>query len=171
MRQRWFVIESAPLAKAVTKTYTAKAQKQIEQIEQKINKKKDYLFKQTAEWAEWRIELEKKYPLVNIKYNLVQTAYYCKAGKPKPENIRMAQKIEAFTCTINEEALQQIVERKSRFILTTNVLDTERLPDEQVLAAYKSQASSIESGFGFLKDPIFLQRVSLSKSLQESRDY
>jgi transposase len=39
--------------------------------------------------------------------------------------------------------------------LTTNVLDTQRLPDDSVLEAYKSQASSIENGFGFLKDPIF----------------
>lgn len=155
VRQRWFVVESAPLAKAVTKTYTTKAQKQIEQIEQKINKKKDYLFKEPTQWLEWRAELEKKHPLVSIEYNLAETQYYCKAGRPKPENLRMAQKIASYTCTIDEKALQQIVERKSRFILTTNVLDTQRLPDEEVLTAYKSQASSIESGFGFLKDPIF----------------
>ncbi len=156
--QRWFVIESAPLAKAVTKTYTGKAQKQIEQSEQKINKKKDYLFKlfeEPTEWLTWVAELEKKHPLVNIECKLVETQYYCKAGRPKPENLRWAQKIESFICTINFEAVQKIVERKSRFILTTNVLDTERLPDESVLENYKAQASSVENGFGFLKDPIF----------------
>ncbi len=153
--QRWFVIESAPLAKAVRKTYTTKIQKQIEQIEQKIHKKKDYLFKEPTEGVEWCTELEKKFPLVRIQYNWIEALFYCKAGKPKPENLRMGQKIESFTCGINLGALQKIIERKSRFILTTNVLDTERLPDEQILAAYKSQASSIEKGFGFLKDPIF----------------
>lgn len=159
VNQRWFVVESAPLAKAVRKTFTAKAEKQVLSFEQKMEKKKDFLFKCTSEdpteWLKWIGEMEKKHPLVNLQYNLVETSYYCKAGKPKIENLRVGQKIENFTCTINSEALQQIVERKSRFILTTNVLDTQRLPDESVLEAYKSQASSIESGFGFLKDPIF----------------
>ncbi len=159
VKQRWFVIESAPLAKAVHKTYTAKAEKQVLSFVQKMEKKKDFLFKNTSEepteWVKWIGELQKKYPLVNLQYNLIETSYYCKAGKPKSENLRVGQKIENFTCTINGEALQQIVERKSRFILTTNVLDTQRLPDESVLEAYKSQASSIENGFGFLKDPIF----------------
>lgn len=153
--QRWFVIASAPLAKAVTKTYTVKAEKQVVSIEQKMDKKKDYLFKEPTELTQWIGELEKKHPLVTIQYHLIETPYYCKPGRPKAENLRMAQKIDRFTCVINEDVLQQIVERKSRFILTTNVLDTQRLPDESVLAGYKSQASSVENGFGFLKDPIF----------------
>lgn len=155
VKQRWFVIESAPLAKGIHKTYTAKAEKQIGSIVQKLSKKQDFLFKEPTEWAKWIDELEKKHPLVNLQYKLIETSYYCKAGKPKVENQRVGQKIENFTCTINSDAVQQIVEQKSRFILTTNVLDTQKLPDERVLEAYKSQASSIESGFGFLKDPIF----------------
>jgi transposase len=153
--QRWFVISSTPLAKAVTKTYTAKAESQVVNIQQRIEKKKDYLFKEPTELSQWIGELAKKHPLVTLQYSLVETPYYCKAGRPKAENLRMAQKIDHFSCAINEEALERIVERKSRFILTTNVLDAQRLPDEGVLSGYKSQASSIESGFGFLKDPIF----------------
>jgi transposase len=56
---------------------------------------------------------------------------------------------------VNTPELEKIIEKKSRFILTTNVLDTERLSDEQILEAYKSQASSVENGFSFLKDPLF----------------
>lgn len=42
-----------------------------------------------------------------------------------------------------------------RFILATNVLDTNTLSNEKMIEAYKSQATSVENGFKFLKDPIF----------------
>jgi transposase len=153
--QRWFVVQSAPLAKAVRQTVTTKAQKQLECIPQKITKQMDSLFKDPQELTEWIAEFAKKHPLVTIQYRLGEAHYYCKPGRPKVENKRTAQKIEGFKCTLNREAVEQIVEQKSRFILTTNVLDKERLPDERVLEGYKSQASSIEKGFGFLKDPLF----------------
>jgi transposase len=153
--QRWLLTQSEPLAKAIEKTYRDKATKQVESSIQKIEKKRDYLFKESIELTEWQREIEKKYPLVTFEYECVKTPYYSKAGKPKAENLRLGQKIDNFRCIINFEAVQKIVERKSRFILTTNVLDTNRLSDEGILEAYKSQASSIESGFGFLKDPIF----------------
>ena len=101
---------------------------------------------------------------ISIPFSDEYTQYYSKQGRPKPENLRTAKTIDSFTCTIDKATIQQIVERKSRFILTTNVLDTQRLSDEQVLTAYKSQASSIESGFRFLKDPIFFAESFFVKS-------
>ncbi|CDN16525.1 hypothetical protein RintRC_2523 [Richelia intracellularis] len=41
-----------------------------------------------------------------------------------------------------------------RFILATNVLDADKLNNEDVLPEYKSQQST-EGGFRFLKDPLF----------------
>lgn len=96
--------------------------------------------------------------LIELFYHVDTTNFSvegCYEDEGTAEWVKWIGEIENFTCTINSEALQQIVERKSRFILATNVLYTERLPDESVLEVYKSQASSIESGFGFLKDPIF----------------
>ena len=51
--------------------------------------------------------------------------------------------------------VQETIDIKSRFILTSNVLDKDTLPDEQIVEAYKTQASSVENSFKFLKDPIF----------------
>ena len=41
-----------------------------------------------------------------------------------------------------------------RFILATNVLDADKLSNEDVLPEYKAQQST-ERGFRFLKDPLF----------------
>lgn len=49
---------------------------------------------------------------------------------------------------------QQSSQRRSRFILATNVLDTEKYPAEQLLDEYKQQ-QNVERGFRFLKDPLF----------------
>ena len=51
-----------------------------------------------------------------------------------------------------------------RFILATNVLDEDALSDAQLLACYKQQASSVERGFRFLKDPMFFADSLFVKS-------
>jgi transposase len=155
VEQRWFVIESAPLAAAVTQTMTAKAQIQLESVQAKIAKKKTQWLPETSEWAVWIAQLEQKYPFVSIQYTLKEQFYYCKRGKPKDENRRIQYQIDTFEVSIHATALAPIITQKSRFILATNVLDITKLPNEEVLAAYKTQATSVENGFKFLKDPIF----------------
>jgi transposase len=51
-----------------------------------------------------------------------------------------------------------------RFLLATNELDTERLPDEKILDNYKEQAATVERGFRFLKDPLFFADSLFLKS-------
>jgi transposase len=153
--QRWLLLESEPLAQAVRKTYNEKVKKEIAQACQKIERKQVHSFKEATELSTWMAQLAQKYPLVAIDYTFVEEKYYTKRGKPKAENLRYAQKINTFSVIINTPELEKIIERKSRFILTTNVLDTKKLGNERILEAYKSQASSVENGFSFLKDPIF----------------
>ena len=78
-----------------------------------------------------------------------------KAGKPKEEHRRISYKIGHFKLSTNLAAIDAIAIAKSRFVLATNVLDAEKLSDEALLTAYKTQATSVENGFKFLKDPIF----------------
>jgi transposase len=54
-----------------------------------------------------------------------------------------------------EEAIAEALKSKGKFILGSNELDEEGLPTEMILTAYKGQASSVERGFRFLKDPMF----------------
>jgi transposase len=154
VEQRWFVIESAPLAKAVSKTMNAKAQEQIGSMKAKIAKKSAQWFREQTELAAWIAQLEIKHPFVRIEYTLKEQFYYCKPGKPKEENRRIEFQVDAFKLSVKEDVIAPLVTQKSRFILATNVLDVVKLPDEEVLAAYKTQATSVENGFKFLKDPI-----------------
>jgi transposase len=153
--QRWLLLQSEPLAEAIRKTYAEKAAKEKARASQKLEKKMSYSFKEAAELDDFIVEMAEKYPLVHIQYTFIEEEYYTKRGKPMPENLRIAQKINTVSISTNEQKIAQIIETKSRFILTTNVLDEQRLDNEQILVAYKSQATSVENGFSFLKDPIF----------------
>jgi len=50
---------------------------------------------------------------------------------------------------------QRRLERKSCFILATNLLDDTLLSEAELIAAYKDQ-HKVERGFRFLKDPMFM---------------
>ncbi len=53
------------------------------------------------------------------------------------------------------QAISYALKQKGRFILATNEEDAKGLPAETILSAYKGQATSVERGFRFLKDPLF----------------
>jgi transposase len=59
------------------------------------------------------------------------------------------------TVTVNGAAVEQEVRRKAAFLVATNVLDPAQLSDQELIQTYKEQ-HSVERGFSFLKDPLFL---------------
>ncbi len=69
-------------------------------------------------------------------------------------------KVDAKVATCEEKVS---IEKRSaeRFVLATNILNTEELTVEEMLSKYKEQ-QSVERGFSFLKNPMFLTEVRLS---------
>jgi transposase len=63
--------------------------------------------------------------------------------------------IEATLAVDDAAALTRMVRRKASFLVATNVLDPTQLPDQELIQIYKEQ-HSVERGFSFLKDPLFL---------------
>jgi transposase len=55
--------------------------------------------------------------------------------------------------------------RASLFILATNELNGKALSDPEILTTYKGQACA-ESGFKFLKDPMFLTSTGFLKKVE-----
>ena len=153
--QRWVLVHSGPLGKAVAKTLGAKAAKQVAQAGEKAAKAGKQLFKEQGAAEAFVEKLEKKYPLAQIAYMLKEYTYYVKKGKPLPENRRTGFQFDTIKAETNQTELKRLETIQSRFVLSTNVLDKERLPDEKILIKYKTQASSVENSFKFLKDPIF----------------
>jgi transposase len=57
--------------------------------------------------------------------------------------------------TLEDEALKREGQRKASLIVATNVLDPEQLSDLELIQTYRDQGS-VERGFAFLKDPLFV---------------
>ena len=83
---------------------------------------------------------------------------YTTKGRPKSDE---EQQIKCYKIKISiqqdEESVSKALNAKGRFILGTNILDTEILSDEQILTEYKEQQQP-ERGFRFIKSPEFLVR-------------
>lgn len=59
------------------------------------------------------------------------------------------------TLAVDEAAVAREARRKAAFLIATNVLDPGQLADDELIQTYKDQ-HSVERGFSFLKDPLFL---------------
>jgi transposase len=59
------------------------------------------------------------------------------------------------TLSVDEAAVAREARRKAAFVVATNVLDSAQLSNHELIQTYKEQ-HSVERGFSFLKDPLFL---------------
>jgi transposase len=59
------------------------------------------------------------------------------------------------TLTVDEAAVAREARRKAAFLVATNLLNPAQLSDHELIRTYKEQ-HSVERGFAFLKDPLFL---------------
>ena len=165
IKQRWFVVESRERKQADLKQLDktlAKAtthwQSQLRQLcAQEFACQADALaalkkFEHTLPWH----QLED----MGVK----QTLHYEKPGKPKPETppSRLTYHPHA-SLTLNSSVVTQQQRRAGRFVLATNVLESEQLGEQQALQEYKGQQGN-ERGFRFLKDPLFFASSVFLKS-------
>ena len=91
----------------------------------------------------------------DLVFSVVEVKKHASKGRPKagerPETV--GYQIE-FSLSLNEEKIVKMRARKGRFVLATNQLDENILPNETVLSEYKAQ-SGTERGFKFIKDDRF----------------
>ncbi len=94
----------------------------------------------------------------------VEKRHYGKAGKPSKDDVpnRISYRVTGIVSLIESEISAQNI-RCGRFILATNVLDSEKLSADQALREYKAQ-QGVERGFCFLKDPLFFASSVFLKS-------
>jgi transposase len=59
------------------------------------------------------------------------------------------------TVAVEDAALTRALQRQASFLVATNVHDTSQLPDQELIQTDQQQ-HSVERGFSFLKDPLFL---------------
>jgi transposase len=95
-------------------------------------------------------------PWLDVHAQLVAHPKHRRPGRPRQDATpdRDVWQIQA-AVLVNEATLEREVRRKAAFLVATNVLDPDQLPDLELIQTYKDQ-HSVERGFSFLKDPLFL---------------
>lgn len=98
----------------------------------------------------------------NLKYHrLAQVTSheqwgYLDKGRPKPNTAKVMRGVKLEVKLVrDEEEIALRRSRKGKFILATNQLDAQALPDLEILREYKEQ-SKVERGFRFIKDQQFM---------------
>jgi transposase len=99
----------------------------------------------------------KKLPLwLAVHSQLIAHAKQRRPGRPRAGSTpdRTEWQVVA-TLAVDDAAVTRAMQRQASFLVATNILDSAQLPDQQLIQTYKDQ-HSVERGFSFLKDPLFL---------------
>ena len=93
---------------------------------------------------------------LTVHHQLIAHPKQARPGRPRTGTTpdRIDWQIAA-TVAVDNAAVTRAVQRKVAFLVATNVLDTGQLGDQELIQACKEQ-HSVERGFSFLKDPLFL---------------
>lgn len=156
--QRWVVVHSEAAFESASKTVQTKAGKELDsaraQAERLCGKRfetvqalNDALDGLAAKWGYHRV----------ASHTVERHEGYHRRGRPARDAVPDRIEFSASSIEIarDDEKCAAALARSGWFVLATNELDETVLDAEAVLMEYKGQASSVESGFRFLKSPEF----------------
>jgi transposase len=156
IEQRWLLVFSEKAYKREKKTLEKKLKQEEEELKQVLWHfgKKNFHCEQDARKA--FEEVKKGYKLHVIEEQLMPLEKYFCRGRPKKdtEKVIIGYRVAA-TFERSQEEISKLLNKKGRFILATNEMDSERYKNEEILEEYKEQ-QNVEGGFRFLKDPWFM---------------
>jgi len=93
---------------------------------------------------------------LTVQTLLVEHPKHRQRGRPRTGALPASTEWQIVaTLAVDVAAVAQEARRKAAFLVATNVLDPTRLSDQELIQTYKDQ-HSVERGFAFLKDPLFL---------------
>ncbi len=145
IEQRWLLVESEERKKSDLKKINKNIDKELINLNKQMSKigKKNFESKTIAEREIKNIKAKLKY------HQLVDSEIIETQVKNKDKIYQIATNIVE-----NKQAIEEDRNGAGRFILATNIVDSNILSSQDILAAYKEQQAS-ERGFRFLKDPLF----------------
>lgn len=156
IKQRWLVIESEIRKQADLKKIVKEVEKQLESAQAKLRKlsRQKFACIADAETAIKKLSESWKYHQITEIRCQEKTVKATKTNRKRLD--RTQTKVYQVTGEIapRNSAIEAEQVKAGRFILATNILDTEAVTNSQVLSEYKAQQSN-ERGFRFIKDPLF----------------
>ncbi len=163
--QRWLLVESEKRRQSDLKQLTKKIDKYYSQAEQSLKQlsSTEFACATDALNAAQKLSAQMNWHQLH-ELQVVEKPHYGKPGKPAKEDIpeRLTYRVKASIVPIESDIEAQRL-RCGRFILATNVLDSNQLTPDEALKQYKAQ-QGVERGFRFLKDPLFFASSVFLKS-------
>ena len=156
-RERWIVVRSADGVKRALQTARKQADKQLEAWTKKLwhVSTKSFACQQDAE-AAWQQSLKGLPEWLDVSVELASQAVFQGRGSPARDAKPSAERWSAISkVSLNESKLLAYAERKACFVIASNVVDEVEMSNEELIGLYLEQGS-VERGFRFLKDPLFL---------------
>ncbi len=155
--QRWVLVFSQKAYEREKKTFNRHIEKEKSAFEKQLRQlsKTEFNCEHDARSAYEKLCLV--YPLFSSKIDIKSVEKEAKRGKPKQgqEALPVVFKATPHDIVVDPDRYKEQLSHKGRFVLATNQLNQEILPDQMILQEYKGQ-NKVERGFAFLKDPWFL---------------
>jgi transposase len=155
--ERWIMIRTSQNWEAARHSLRKKANKDFEVWEKRLwhLSTQSFACQQDAEET-FKQAISKLPSWLQAAASVMGEPHYEKAGRPSQEAkpVRMTWKVVP-CLAITLDALERAADQQARFLIASNVLAADTLSDEALFAIYKEQGS-VERGFRFLKDPLFL---------------
>ncbi len=155
--ERWLVVRSIDGVKRAMQTARKQADKQMETWSKKLWHVSTKLFacQQDAQQA-WEQSLKGLPEWLEVSVELKSQAAFEGRGRPardaEPTRLRWSV---VPSISLNESKLLAYAQRKACFIIASNVVDEKQISHDELISLYLEQGS-VERGFRFLKDPLFL---------------
>ena len=163
--ERWIVVQSAEGVERQQATLRRRAEQDRQNWTKRLRELEQRTFACESDAQTALREAKKGVPVwLEIDLGLHVAARYAGRGRPRtgvpPQQVWTVQG----TIRVMEAAIRAEAERKAKFIVATNVPATQR-GAEDLVRVYKAQ-TSIERGFAFLKDPLFLASSVFVKKVE-----
>jgi len=158
IEQRWLVVQSQERRESDLGKLTQKITKAESKAVLDLKKLSQERFACEADAIKALSKLSTQF-----KYHQINESKVTPAKSNKKDSLNeISYQISATVCQ-DESKINTELLSAGRFIIATNVLNSQELSDDSMLREYKAQ-QSCERGFGFLKDPLFFADSIFLKS-------
>jgi transposase len=158
IEQRWLVVQSQE-----------RRESDLRQLSQKITKAESKAVLKLKELSKdkFACEVDAVKALTKLskqfKYHQIQSSKVTEIKSNKKDSLAVISYQISAIISQNESKINTEIRSAGRFIIATNVLESNVLSNDSMLSEYKAQ-QSCERGFAFLKDPLFFADSIFLKS-------
>jgi transposase len=155
VKQRWLLVLHEPSRQRQDATLQKRIDKERQTAQKALQRlmNKDYGCEDAV--CKAVDALKKKWHYHDAKLTIRTETRYRQPGRPTEHT--PSDTVWCFDAELVEDdtRIEAVRRTHGKYVIATNDLDDTHLSAQQMLTIYKSQSSSVERGFRFLKDPLF----------------